>query len=427
MRIDRLVVKNFRKFESFTLDLHPQFTLLVGGNGAGKTSILDALAMCLSLWAGRFQIKDITSKDARSVPAKVADRVQFHEHLPVSVKAWGQIGSQNGLEWEQIFDTGAQWLLKDEARTAIDQLRNGDRLPLPYEWPVIAFYGVTRAALSPDRPNNINVSLDIERRNDAYRHWLNERVDYDELRRWFYREMAAAGANGGRKRPGYEVVRRTVFGCLPEADDLWFDIDQADLICSIAGQAQPLRNLSDGQRMLLAMVADIAIKAVTLNAHLLPSDELGPEDDPLPRVLQKTPGVVLIDELDLHLHPSWQRRVAADLKRSFPSIQFVCTTHSPQIIGELPREQIRIITDEMAYSPGHSFGVDSSRILEEIMGTTQRAESMDKLLTKFARQVGEDDFDGARATLQQAADELGENDPDITRGRTLMAFMEQHS
>ena len=427
MRIDRLVVRNFRKFDSFTLDLHPQFTLLVGENGSGKTSLLDALAMSLSLWAGRGQLKDITSKDVRLVPNKAADRVQFYEQSPVSVKAWGRIGAQNGLEWEQIFDKGAQWLYTEEVGLAIEQLRNSERQPAPCEWPLIAFYGVNRAAVPPGKPRDINVSLDVARRDDAYRHWLNERVDYDELRRWFYREMAAAGASGGRKRPGYEAVRRAVFGCLPEADDLWFDIDQADLICSIAGQAQPLRNLSDGQRMLLAMVADIAIKAVTLNAHLLPSDELGPEDAPLPRVLQKTPGVVLIDELDLHLHPSWQRRVAADLKRTFPSIQFVCTTHSPQIIGELPREQIRIITDEMAYSPGHSFGVDSSRILEEIMGTRPRAESMDKLLTKFARQVGEDDFDGARATLQQAADELGENDPDITRGRTLMAFMEQPS
>jgi predicted ATP-binding protein involved in virulence len=177
--------------------------------------------------------------------------------------------------------------------------------------------------------------------------------------------------------------------------------------------------------MLLAMVADIAIKAVTLNAHLLPSDKLEMEDDPIPRVLRQTPGVVLIDELDLHLHPSWQRRVAADLKRTFPAIQFVCTTHSPQVIGEVPREEIRILDGDMIYSPDHSFGLDSSRILEEVMDTRSRTESVDRILAKLSRQIGDDDFAGARATIREAESSLGDNDPEITRARTLMAFVEQ--
>lgn len=428
MRIDGLIVKNFKKFGELTLDPHPEFTLLVGVNGSGKTTILDALAVSLGIWfehlPAKYSFRSLQPKDARLTPVKVSDRVQFQEQTPVIVEALGQIGDSPGLDWKIPLNSGRQ----SDARpvvNAIRQLIAGDPPGTPSACPVLAFYGVTRAALPESQPSSLNPPLNPARRWDAYAHCFNERIDYDDLRRWFYRETAAAGQNGGRKRPGYEVVRRAVFNCVPGADNLWFDVDLADLVCSIDGQPQPLGNLSDGQRMLLAMVADIAVKAVTLNAHLLPPDELGPEDEPLPRMLRQTPGVVLIDELDVHLHPSWQRRVAADLKRTFPGIQFIATTHSPQVIGEVPKEQIRIIDDNFVYSPEHSYGVDSSRILEEIMDTKPRTAEVDNLLTKLARQISDEDFKGARATLQEAATKLGEKDPEITRARTLLAFVEQ--
>ena len=146
-------------------------------------------------------------------------------------------------------------------------------------------------------------------------------------------------------RPGFEVVRRAVLSCVPQADGLWFDPDREQIVLSIAGYAQPFDNLSAGQRMMLALVADIAIKAVTQNAFLLPPDELGPEDTPLPRLLQQTPGVVLIDELDVHLHPKWQRHVIEDLRRTFPKIQFIGTTHSLFLIQSLRSGEELILLD----------------------------------------------------------------------------------
>jgi predicted ATP-binding protein involved in virulence len=426
MRIDRLQIQNFRKFADLTLELHPQFTLLVGGNGSGKTSILDALAVSLGPW---FHLPDgtwigtpqIQPKNARLTPVKVGDRVQFQEQRPVSVEAIGRIDDSDVIRWGQTLNSD----LKGRTENVAGKIRQLYVDTPPSNCPVLAYYGVTRAALPENQPSVLNMSLTPAHRWDAYKFFVNERINYNDLRMWFYRETAAAGANGGRKRPGFEVVRRAVFGCLPDADDLWFDVDRADLVCSIDGQAQPLSNLSDGQRMLLAMVADIAVKAVTLNAHLLPPDELGAEDEPLPRVLQKTPGVVLIDELDVHLHPSWQRRVVRDLTETFPAIQFVCTSHSPQVIGEVPPQQIRIIDGDIVYSPEHSFGVDSSRILEEIMDTKPRTELVDNLLSKLSRQISDDDFDGARSTLQEVEAILGENDPEITSARALMDFVEQ--
>src|SRR5271166_1368278 len=176
--------------------------------------------------------------------------------------------------------------------------------------------------------------------------------------------------------------------------------------------------------MMLALVADLAIKAVTQNAFLLPEDELGPEDGELPIVLEKTPGIVLIDELDVHLHPKWQRRVASDLKRTFPAIQFGCTSHSPQVIGEVKPEEIRLLDSNEVTTPKRSFGIDSSRILEELMDATPRDESVGALLSQLFDLIDREDFTAARRLLPQVEAELGPDDPEITRANTLMAFLE---
>jgi predicted ATP-binding protein involved in virulence len=422
MRIEKLTLQNYKKFEHLVLELHPHFNLLVGSNGSGKTTILDALAMCISLWD--VSIGAIPHKDRRLVPIRIADRIQFQEMLPVSVKASGFISPEHRLEWGRSIDKSGRLETSAEALELVKQLRKGNEVN---NWPIIAYYGVNRAALSEQETErgNFYMSLDAPRREDGYTYWLNRRINYDELRRWFYRETAAAGENNGRKRPGFEVVRQAVMGCLPESTDLSFSVDRTDLISSINGQTQPLSNLSDGQRMMLAMVADIAIKTVTLNAHLLPTDKLGTEDQPLPRVLKETPGVVLIDELDLHLHPSWQRRVAADLKRTFPSIQFIATTHSPQIIGEVPPDEIRIIDEDRVYSPDRSYGMDASSVLEEVMGTTSRPAPIAELLATLSRQISDDHYEQARETIKKISAFLGEDDPEILRANTLMEFVGQ--
>ncbi|MGO8698942.1 MAG: AAA family ATPase [Limisphaerales bacterium] len=220
-------------------------------------------------------------------------------------------------------------------------------------------------------------------------------------------------------------MKRAILRCMPEADNVWYDAsDQNQIILSIAGNAQPFDNLSAGQGMMLALIADLAIKAVTQNAFLLPPDELGPDDDPLPRVLRETPGVVLIDELDVHLHPKWQRRVATDLKETFPSIQFVCASHSPQVIGEVTPEELRLLDGNQVTKPPRSFGIDSSRVLEELMDARARDDSVEELLRNLFGSIDREDFKTARTLLPEVEAKLGPDDPEVTRARTLMAFLE---
>ncbi len=432
MRIDHLDVENFKKFTKQSFDLNPHFTLLVGDNGSGKTSILDALSIAAGIWL--VEPPDSTLYGRNILPAEIrleaerrGDRIQFHERRPVIVEANGQIGEHQQVSWIRQIRREGKRTSNSGAKQALAYVKEiysrdlaGERILCP----VLAYYGAGRAWL----PSNQRIPGEAKS-NGPVRRWatfydcFSERIRFPELRKWFHRETTAAGNRGGRMRPGFEAVRRAILGCVPDADAIWFDPDREQIVLSIDGNAQPFDNLSAGQRMMLALTADLAIKAVTQNAYLLPPDELGSDDEPLPGVLRQTPGVVLIDELDVHLHPNWQRRVATDLKRTFPAIQFVCTSHSPQVIGELQPEEIRLLDGEVT-TPARSFGIDSSRVLEEVMDSPRRNQSVNDLLRKLFRLIDHEDFESARKLLPEVETELGSDDPEVTRARTLMAFLE---
>jgi predicted ATP-binding protein involved in virulence len=206
------------------------------------------------------------------------------------------------------------------------------------------------------------------------------------------------------------VVRRAVLRCVPDADGVWFDTDQDQIVLSIRGNAQPFDNLSAGQRMMLALIADLAIKAVTQNAYLVPPDELGAADVPLPQVLKQTPGVVLIDEVDVHLHPIWQRRIATDLKGTFPAIQFVCTSHSPQLIGELQPDEIRLLHDNEFSQPSLSFGMDSNWVVEMLMGGSKCNMAVKERLAKVFQLVKDKNLAEAENEALRLRGEIGNSD-----------------
>jgi predicted ATP-binding protein involved in virulence len=163
---------------------------------------------------------------------------------------------------------------------------------------------------------------------------------------------------------------------------------------------------------MLTLVGDLASRAAILNPHLADA------------ALRDTAGVVIIDELDLHLHPRWQRRVIHDLKTTFPSVQFIATTHSPQLVGEAQPDEIRLLDGDETTIPPRSFGIDSSRVLEEVMGAESRDQSVGGLLTRLFKLIDDEDFDSARRMLAEVEANLGSDDPEVTRARALMTFLE---
>ena len=146
-------------------------------------------------------------------------------------------------------------------------------------------------------------------------------------------------------------------------------------------------NLSDGQRAVIGLVGDIARRMCLLNP------QLGVE------VTTKTAGVVLIDELDMHLHPRWQRIITQGLQTAFPALQFIVASHSPQVLGELRPEQIILLRPEGTSHPQVSYGLDSSQVLEEIMDATARTPGVEDALAKLFATLERNELDSAREQL----------------------------
>lgn len=429
MRIANIKLTNFKKYTEQSFDLHPNFTLFIGDNGSGKTTVLDALAVAMGVWLAKPPTKGLVNSGRRIVESEVrlsgeavGDRVQFVEHKPVIVQAAGSLGDHEGLEWTRKVTASDPSTNNSGAREALTTIRklysaNGgaDRPTLP----LLAYYGAGRAWMaSRQRSEKATLAKRQPSRFDAYYDCLNERIRLPDLDEWFLLEMAEAGKRGGQPRPGFEVVRRAVKQCLPNCDLVDFSSDRREITVRIGGTLLPFSNLSAGQRMMVALIADLAIRAVTLNAQFLPAETLGPDDEPLPRILRETPGVVLIDELDVHLHPKWQRRVATDLKRTFPNVQFVCTSHSPQVIGEVPPEEIRILPDDQgekeAERPVQSKGMDSNWILETVQGADERDPDVKRRIKAIFEHLARKELKPAESEIIRLRTDFG-NSGDVQR------------
>ena len=272
--------------------------------------------------------------------------MQLFECKPVSIKTHGEIDDQT-VEWlRQIRHNGVRTSNAD-ANAALKiinrhfaRVQDGERILTP----VVAYYGAGRSWLpSRGRSPKSRKSNAEARRWEAFYDCFAERIRLGDLQYWFQREAIMFAVRGGTWRPSYNVVKSAILQCILNADDLWYDGDRSEIVLSIGGKPQTFANLSAGQRMMVALVADIAIKMVTQNAFLVPREQRVDDGAPLSVVLQKTPGLVLIDEVEVHLHPKWQRRVVDDLKKTFPLVQFVCTSHSPFIIQSLEPGELRAI------------------------------------------------------------------------------------
>jgi predicted ATP-binding protein involved in virulence len=334
MRIDHLVMGNFKGFERRELSFHPEFNLIVGENGTGKTSVLEALSVAVGSWflgLRGYDTRHIRMEDVRMTLVGPEPMESWERQFPCTVEAHGLIGSTS-LRWERSLNHpqgrtthGGAREVKLLATDADEAVRAGRSLLLP----LIANYGtgrlwnVPREQARVEKADRIKGKASLSRL-DAYRNSVDPRLSVADLVEWVARESWRAFQQVGGYSPAFRVARAALIRNVEGAEDVYFDAQYGEVIVRFAdGYSQPFNNLSDGQRCMLALVGDLARKAATLNPHL------GEE------AITKTPGVVLIDELDLHLHPKWQRRVIEDLRTTFPSLQFICTTHSPFLIQSL--------------------------------------------------------------------------------------------
>lgn len=337
MKINKLELENFRCFEKYELNLSDKFTLLIGDNGSGKTAVLDGISIITQDLLAEFSGNEISSdrtltrNDLRYVEQKMGQTFTRELAKSTFITINYTLGNktfkwQHGRDSNNIFAFNTHLIGLQGDNSIVNALttrfskRNDPKTFLP----IIAYYGTGR--LWKKVHDSEVETLPPDSRLLAYRDCLNPASNLEQLFRWFKTQELAA-LQKKERRHVLEVLRQAIVGMIPGAKQAWWDIDWDELMFQSVNdeksQIVPFSMLSDGYRNMIGMVADIAYRMATLNPQL--------EAD----VIKQTEGIVLIDEIDLHLHPKWQREVVGRLLKTFPKVQFVASSHSPFIIQSL--------------------------------------------------------------------------------------------
>ena len=438
MRITSLKLANVRAIETAEFRFQPGFNLIVGVNGVGKSTVLDALRICISRI-----LPSATESRAKAMPFSISDIREGFPFLDAELSL--TIGVDEfrftRRQWREAFAADDVENLKNLRRKILnsERLRNRARnllreleeshgvfdsdafAPSKAELksaaytatvaPNCVFFSINRSVISYASTAK---SRAAGGKSAAYAEALGPRPMYvAQFADWMRVQKALAKEQSSAMRH-LQVLRSAVSRFLPTYENFRpAEENSSRLLIDQGGTVLDVVQLSDGERGVLALVLDLARRLSQANPTL---------DDPL----SEGHAVVLIDEIDLHLHPKWQRQIVHNLTAAFPRCQFIATTHSPQVIGEVEHNRIQIIANGEVYSPTHSFGVDSSRVLEEIMDAPSRDDQVGRLHSEVNQAIGENDLGRAREVLTRLTErlELGENDPDITRLRTLIDFVE---
>lgn len=401
MRINTLRTQNFRGYEDREFILHPQFNLVVGENGAGKTSFLEAAAVAVGSWLLGIPGHDsrgIRERDVRKLRDIVERRYRELPQYPVRVSAKGAIhvaqaarDSNTGeiiyenephelpVAWSRSLEgVGRRTTLAGDIKKIAEAMARAVTKRESRILPLIRYFGAGRlwepvrdsdkkslskhkgkqpAELAENADELDRMFAEYEQLSEpfyGYRLSVDKRCNPDDLIAWMMFERRNE-LDEGEKSPALRLVFQAIESMLPEAKSVHYSNKLGTLILHHGNGSKPtFGELSDGYRNIVALAADIAIKAAMLNPQLAE------------KALELTPGVVLIDELDLHLHPKWQRRVIEDLRRTFPKIQFICTTHSPFLIQSLRSGEELIVLDGQPTADLANMSVEE--IAQGIMG-----------------------------------------------------------
>ncbi|MFT5328931.1 MAG: putative ATP-binding protein involved in virulence [Parasphingorhabdus sp.] len=390
MKITNLDVTNLRGFEHASFDLDPSFTLLVGVNGVGKSSVLEALRICLSRVMPKFTASKaipiaFTEDDTRTGSTALTVRLDFQfaddarhflMHLPREKYVPDQEGSvrQGAMTLHDQEEMSQPWPKVD---------KDGSQ-------PLALFFGVRRSHPTDER---INIGKTVVGQAVAYADALStvRALHLADIAFWMIAQEAQA-EELPRTRMHLEAVKSAAALFLPTCTDLRATnvAGKPRLLITKGGVELDVRHLSEGERGMLALALDLARRLSQANPGL---------DDPVSDGV----AVVLIDELDMHMHPTWQRKIPMLLTQTFRGCQFVASSHSPQIIGETQPGQLILLKQEdgriVPQQCGQAYGLDTNYVLEQIMETPSRPAPVLAAIDAVEEALDEADLDLARNKL----------------------------
>ena len=404
MELSRAVIENYRAVTRLELDLHPRMNVLFGGNGKGKTSVLNAIAVGLGSLVTMLP-------GASSISFRQRDR---RGGEPARV----ELETTDGTKWDRTRGGPRRLGRLDALRIHIESIVYADAVERdPLALPIVAFYDSDRT-VNPDR--RLGAWPPKSTRFAALDGALSPRPDFRSLFAWFAakeREEAAAGRERhdlAHRLPELEAVRRAVGGAVPGVSDPTIAERPPRFCVSVADESETRRLALDrvggGDRLLLALVADLARRMAQANPHF-------PEQG---KDLLEADAVVLMDEVELHLHPSREQRILPDLMRTFPNTQFLVTTNSPQVLTtvkadcliELEREDGEIAAGGIVVE---TYGAEASVALGEVMRVAERPDNdFTRMLREYEDLVGEEKGETVEAVaLRKRLEAISPGDPGL--------------
>jgi predicted ATP-binding protein involved in virulence len=418
MHIHNLTLQRFRGAQDLPLDLDDKLNVFVGMNGAGKSSILDASAIMLSWLANRIKHagasgRPIAETDIKNGESSANLTIQLCEEG--SYFGWNLAKVRKGYSKK---DLASVLISASEAAKRVQTgiTEHGGNVNIP----LFAYYPVNRAVL--DIPLRIREKHQFDLMS-AYEESLTSGANFRTFFEWFREREDLENENRKYKDdllkpddfqfpdPQLTAVRRALESFMPDFTRLTVRRNPLRMEVLKNGQRLTVNQLSDGEKCLMAMVGDLARRIAIANPQ---------RKDPL-----LGDGIVMIDEIDLHLHPKWQRLVVPRLTEVFPNCQFLISTHSPHVITHVQPESLFLLnmTDDgklEAIRPVESYGKTVDRVLEDLMGLqTTRPNRVESDIRAIYEQISEGQIDTAKKSIETLEQAIGE-DPELVKAKVLI-------
>ena len=432
MRIEELHLQNFRGFRELKLTLPPDLAVFIGVNGSGKSSILDSIAILLSIFIDELLPKKPYKKLEFDL---TEDDININAHrTQESIRTVIDSGIKLSWDISRDRDQFKSITRKKEINQYASDVHQELKYRLNLSIPLLVYYQTQRIVM-----NSASGKRVIRKPNqfDAYKSAFSNNInDFKDFFDWFkeeeeYENEIRLRENNSFRNTNLEIVRKAIEIFLESFPNSQFvnlhiarvsgskelsshRLNSPSLVIEKNGENFKLDQLSEGEKTLLMLVVDIARRLAILNPSITNPSEL----------LEKGTGIILIDEIDLHLHPQWQRIVIPSFRKTFPKCQFIVTTHSPQVLSGVNRENVFILEDsEIVELTPHTFGRDSNSILSEVMGVEKRPVKMQERIDKCFEMIDNDNLEEAKLELQKLSESLGNNDPDMIQAYTLIDFL----
>lgn len=430
MKLKKIRIINYRCFKDADIDFDEHTTLIVGKNGAGKTAILDAVAVAVStflLGINGGVSRSISKDDARYEFHDLDGTVDPQHQFPVSIESIGDCLDNHDVKWVRSLNSESGNTTIKEARELTNisketqkKIMTGDKSLI---LPLISYYGTGRLYAQKKEKKNIK-SLTEFKRQVGYVDCMAAESNEKLMLNWFQiqtlKSLQEQQRTGKVENPLLlKTVEKAICKCFERISgsknaSIIFDLDTHRLVLDFEGtdgslQKFAMDEMSDGYKNTLSMIGDIAYRMAVLNPML--GD----------KVLEETSGVVVIDEIDLHLHPQWQQTIISDLNIIFPKLQFIVSSHAPAVINSVAKEQIRILDNGEIYMPAaQTYGRDANSILREVMKVSERPMDIKQRMNLFYSYMDENNYQEADKILTEIESIVGTTDPDIAAARTSL-------